>query len=245
MKVKIDKNEPIHLQVELCLERREVDGRRCSRPKDHSVDLPHHYSMVFSKRSPQKVLADLRKLNEEAERIDREAAQTLRKLNEEAERIDREVAQTTTVSDIHLLVSDVGTLACGVPLGVGNGNFRKVTTDPDRATCRTCEIEWLRYERDQYKEMWQKNEGLAAEYASLKAGIAEDERVRAEHGWRKMKMTMSGFESWQWTTGPVCHKALKYSTKPACDTVPKRHDLMAVMIEDVDCYDCIQKEKNK
>ena len=88
------------------------------------------------------------------------------------------ISSTTNV--VHLLVSDVGTLACGDPLGVGNVSFRKVTTDPETATCMRCKVGWLEYQRDQYKEMFERNEALLLE-EKRKYSALRDEYIILQH----------------------------------------------------------------
>lgn len=165
-KMELDPNVPIHKQVELCLHQRKIDRRACSLPKGHNTDESgeegHYWNLIvsdvdekiFEQTNPQPTGLKVNiTWDEEAIRRNMEKAHAGTMTYRETRNL---ISHTTDV--VHLLVSDVGTLACAQPLGVGNGSFRKVTTDPETATCRDCKIGWVEYERDQYKEMWEKTE---------------------------------------------------------------------------------------
>lgn len=161
MKVKIDPEKPIHIQLELCLNKRDSDGRYCSKPAGHRTS-DHYWNLTFHGNKVG------------VEEPSHRAGSGL-----VSHREIRNIASSVS-NVIHLIVSDVGTLACGDPIGIGNGSFRKVTIDPEVMTCRRCEIGWLTYQRDQYKDMFERNETvLGAKLAEIRT--LRDANIALQH----------------------------------------------------------------
>lgn len=175
MGVEIEPDVPIHRQLDLCLNQRETDGRYCSKPKDHPA-TGHYWNLHLSGNKVGTEDTDsLSRYDQDIRRVEREANLSGLATHREMRNL---VARTSNV--IHLIVSDVGTLACGDPIGVGNGSFRKVTTDPDITTCKRCELGWMIYQRDQYKDMWENTERvLGDKLQELRA--ARDELIHLRY----------------------------------------------------------------
>lgn len=55
--------------------------------------------------------------------------------------------------EIHMVAGDGYYLACGAS---PQGTIISMTEEFEKVTCTECQIKWLTYERDQYKEMWER-----------------------------------------------------------------------------------------
>jgi hypothetical protein len=62
------------------------------------------------------------------------------------------------VFEVHMVAGDGYYLACGAS---PQGTIISMTEEFEKVTCLQCQIKWLTYERDQYKEMWEREKASA------------------------------------------------------------------------------------
>jgi hypothetical protein len=77
-------------------------------------------------------------------------------------------------TEVHMIAGDGYYLACAAS---ALSTVISMTEDFEKVTCVDCQIKWLTYERDQYKEMWEREKESVGNSPSQRTLIEMQQRL--------------------------------------------------------------------
>lgn len=91
--------------------------------------------------------------------------------------MSNEEAIDETVLLVHMIAGDAYYLACNAS---ARDTVISMTENFEEVTCVECQIKWLTYERDQYKEMWEREKASVGNSPSQRQMIEMRQRLNAQ-----------------------------------------------------------------